>query len=680
MAYFTGTSDNDTYTGGVANDGVTGVGGDDVLGGDAGQDTIFGGDGHDWIDGGTGADILGGGMGNDTFVVDSSDDSVLEGTNQGIDLVRASVSFSLAGRQIEYLTLTGAAHINATGNGFNNLLVGNGGNNVLDGGAGADVLQGGLGDDTYYVDNVGDNVVEAHWQGTDTVYSTVTYSLFGRAVENLILTGSGNTGVTGNSLANRLTGNAGNNVFDGAGGNDTMTGGAGDDTYYVDASRDNVVETYNEGNDLIYASASYSLVGRVVETLILTGAANIDAIGNSQANILIGNSGNNLLDGAQGLDVMTGGLGDDTYVINYLYDKVTELAGEGIDTVFVSKVEDYHLGANLENMVANLIGAYGNELDNVITGSQNFNQLVGLDGNDTLFGLGGDDWLHGEAGADYAAGGVGDDSYWIENAGDVVFENAGEGTDRISTSVSFTLPENVEILSIVGNGNKATGNSAANTLRGFADNNVFDGGGGADTLSGGAGHDTYYVDGDDVIEDTDGFDLIVAPISYSLEGTTIESLTLTGTGDLNGTGNGVGNILSGNAGNNRLDAGAGGTSDLDQLYGGAGSDTLVGNGGQDRLYGEAGSDVVEGAAGNDLLWGGGGSDLFLFAAGSGQDTVNDFSAAENDTLHLTGHFAGVVSEGSVMQVDTAVRIDLTDGGYVLVLNAVRADVLAHIVW
>ena len=124
-----------------------------------------------------------------------------------------------------------------------NLLTGNAGNNVLDGGADADRMVGGAGNDTYRVDNAGDVVVEANGQGTDTVQSSVSFSLGGQYIERLTLTGSANIDGTGNSLANLLTGNAGNNVLDGGAGADRMVGGAGNDTYRVDNAGDVVVES-----------------------------------------------------------------------------------------------------------------------------------------------------------------------------------------------------------------------------------------------------------------------------------------------------------------------------------------------------------------------------------------------------------------------------------------------------
>jgi len=212
-------------------DTLRGDGGANALSGQAGADKLYGLAGNDTLDGGRGADRMEGGEGADTYYVDNAGDVVIEANVTGVDTVNASVTFSLAGQYVENLVLTGLGDINGTGNSLANRLTGNAGANDLDGAAGADTMTGGLGDDDYYVDNVGDRVVETQNQGLDRVYSSVTFSLAGQHVERLALTGSASINGTGNSLDNRLVGNAGANVLDGGGGNDRIAGGAGADTF-----------------------------------------------------------------------------------------------------------------------------------------------------------------------------------------------------------------------------------------------------------------------------------------------------------------------------------------------------------------------------------------------------------------------------------------------------------------
>jgi Ca2+-binding RTX toxin-like protein len=218
--------------------------------GNIGVNHLIGNDGANTLDGDDGADILEGGKGADVYMVDDLGDQVTEtlaGVAGGIDLVKSEVSFTL-GANLEKLTLLGSADIDATGNTLNNTLLGNAGANILDGGAGNDAMTGGKGDDTYIVDAAGDAVIEAAGGGTDTVESSVTFSLASRVnVENLDLTGVGKINGTGNALANVITGNDADNKLIGGAGNDTLiggkgadhlTGGTGRDTYDFDLLAD----------------------------------------------------------------------------------------------------------------------------------------------------------------------------------------------------------------------------------------------------------------------------------------------------------------------------------------------------------------------------------------------------------------------------------------------------------
>ncbi|MBA2935977.1 matrixin family metalloprotease [Sphingomonas sp. CGMCC 1.13654] len=740
----TGTSADETITGTSLGDVITGNGGNDRLFGLNGNDTLTGGSGNDYIDGGPGADIMTGGAGNDTYYVDNSGDQVIEQPNGGYDFVYArGINYTLPANvdsgQVygSGLTLTGNADGNTlygdgSGNtqvyglGGNDYIVTGSGNDVLDGGTGADGMFGGQGNDTYYVDNTGDYMGEDPNAGTDTVHATISFTLPAN-FENLILDGTDNINATGNSLANVLTGNAGNNVLDGGGGKDTasfvnatgpvnaslatgvatgfgtdtlqnitnltgssygdtltgnsaanvldggagndvldggsgadiMYGGLGDDTFYVDNSSDIAVENPNEGTDTVIASVSYSLASSYTDNLTLTGTANINATGNSLANVLTGNAGDNVLNGAGGKD--TASFANATGPVNA--NLTTGVAtGFGNDTL---------------QAITNLTGSsYGDTL----TGNGAVNVLDGGAGNDVLDGGGG---------ADIMYGGLGDDTFYVDNSSDIAVEYANQGTDTVIASVSYSLASSyVENLTLSGtaninatgngynniltgnagnnvlnggtgkdtasfanatgpvNANLSTGiatgfgtdtlqniacitgsaygdtligNSAANVLTGGAGDDILDGGAGSDSLVGGTGNDTYYVDSpnDFVVEQPgEGTDSVFASVSYSLASSYTENLTLTGTANINATGNGYNNVITGNSGNNVLDGGTG-------------------------------------------------VDTFVFGPGFGHDTLKNFTAGNTSPEHdiiaidhtILSNFAAVMADAQQIGADTVITID-----------------------
>ncbi len=315
----------------------------------------------------------------------------------------------------------------------------------------------GAGDDIYRVDNAGDVVTESANAGTDRVESTISYTL-GANVENLWLSGTAAVNVTGNSLNNQLAGNGAANILDGLAGADTMIGGAGDDIYRVDNAGDVVTESANAGTDRVESTISYTL-GANVENLWLSGTAAVNVTGNSLNNQLAGNGAANILDGLAGADTMIGGAGDDVYRVDNAGDVVTESASAGTDRV--ESTISYTLGANVENLTLTgtaAVNGAGNTLNNVIIGNSAANTLTGLDGNDTL---------DGQGGADTMVGGLGDDVYRVDNAGDVVTEAANAGTDRVESTISYTLGANVENLWLSGTAAvNVTGNSLNNQLAG----------------------------------------------------------------------------------------------------------------------------------------------------------------------------------------------------------------------
>ncbi len=281
----------------------------------------------------------------------------------------------------------------------NDLLDGRDGNDTLNGGGGIDTLIGGLGNDTYIVDTTTDTLTENLNEGTDTVQSSVTYTL-GNNLENLTLTGTAAIKGTGNALNNVLLGNSGKNTLTGLTGDDTLNGGTGidtligglgNDTYIVDTTTDTLTENLNEGTDTVQSSVTYTL-SKNLENLTLTGTAAINGTGNTLNNVLTGNSANNILNGGTGTDTLIGGLGNDTYIVDTTTDTLTENLNEGTDTVQSSVT--YTLGNNLENLTLTgsaAIDGFGNVADNQIMGNTAANSLDGRAGSDTVDGGGGDD-------------------------------------------------------------------------------------------------------------------------------------------------------------------------------------------------------------------------------------------------------------------------------------------------
>ena len=616
---------------------------DNFITGGKGNDVIDGGDGNDVIDGGKGADHMTGGTGNDVFIVDNAGDLVTEQAGGGNhDMVKAWVSTQLADF-VEDGQLLGTGAINMTGNGLSNIIWGNAGANVIDGGGADDSMSGGKGNDTYIVDSTNDDVFEKAGEGIDLVKSSADFSLSAN-VENIILTGNGNIVAWGNDLKNVMIGNDGNNTLDGGKGADTLIGGKGDDTYVVDNAGDKVIETVANtaggGTDLVIGSISVSLAGLAnVENVTLIGSTDINATGNALDNELAGNAGANVLDGGKGADHMFGMGGDDTYYVDNVGDVVNEVSIGGHDTIIssiaftntVQYVEDYRFN------IKTALTFTGDAADNEIWGGSGNDTIKGGGGNDTLHGGAGDDYLEGAgmndvldggAGADMMVGALGDDTYFVDNAKDVVNELPAGGTDTVYSTVSIaSLWGDVENVVLQGKAAiNVVGNFLQNDIKGNGGANVIDGGGNADTMAGGKGNDTYIVDnaGDKVLENAnEGIDTVKSAISYALAAN-VENLVLTGAGSIDGTGNALKNVIVGNDGANTLDGGTG----ADIMIGGKGNDIFI--------VDNAGDKVVETLS----FQAGGGHDWVKSSVSfslAGLINVEDLSLTGTADLHATGN-------------------------------------------
>ncbi|WP_272943128.1 calcium-binding protein, partial [Pseudomonas putida] len=226
-------------------------------------------------------------------------------------------------------------------------------------------------------------------------------------------------------------------------------------------------------------------------------------------------------------------------------------------------------------------------------------------------------------GADRLVGGLGNDTYVVDNVGDVVIEASGAGTDTVRTTLAiYGMGSNIENLVYTGAGNFiGSGNTMDNLIIAGGGNDVINGSAGNDQLRGGSGNDTLN-GGDD---------------NDSLDG-------------------GLGNdILNGGTGS-------------DTLFGDAGNDILSGGSGNDFLNGDVGDDTVNGGAGDDTMMATDGNDVFQFAAGFGNDLIINFDSnatGGQDLLDITAFnitaatFAASVTIADVGD-DTLVSIGATD--------------------
>ncbi len=411
----------------------------------------------------------------------------------------------------------------------------------------------------------------------------------------------------------------------------------------------------------------YSNVGKYTgfEIYSLNGGDGNDFfMGGSGNDSFSGAAGNDILDGGAGADIVSGGTGDDFYAIDNISDLIFENAGGGNDRALttvsyrLSASSDIELLAAANQSGTQAMDLGGSSIAQIIIGNEGVNNIDGLGGHDTLYGLGGDDVLDGGTGNDQLVGGLGNDWFIVDSASDAVYENAGEGYDRVLATASYQLAGNAEIellatlaqtgtgaLDLAGNGfaqtvigndgvNNLNGGGGNDTLYGLGGNDVLDGGTGADQLVGGAGNDSYTVDNasDVVFENAgEGNDRVLASVSYALSASAEVELLSTydqgGTTALDLRGSDTGQAIIGNEGANRLDG-------------------LAGN---DTLFGLGGNDVLDGGLGFDYLVGGTGADTFAFSTALGGDNfdrITDFVSG-SDRIQLSQSVFAALGLGGI---------------------------------
>jgi Ca2+-binding RTX toxin-like protein len=406
----------------------------------------------------------------------------------------------------------GGGNDNLFGLSGNDLLFGGDGHDMLTGGAGADGLDGGsLSDIASYLDSPAGVVVDLSTGlgfGGDAEGDRL-YSIEGVYGSNF------NDTLTGRDDHDFLKGFGGNDILRGAGGADSMWGGNGDDTLkggggaddlHGEAGSDTV--NYNDSPTRVFVSLRDNVAAygdaegdTFVSIERISGSAYNDALwgddgvnglngmaGNDSlkgfggSDNLRGEAGDDYLDGGADADSMAGGPGNDTYIADNIADWAIELANEGVDVVRTSI--DYALYANLENLE---------------TTDPNGTRLMFLNGNsssNSITGNNGENYINGQGGADQMTGLGGSDFYFVDNAGDVVNENGGQGYDQVTTTVSWRLTpgSDVEVLEAdyyTASSISLTGNANGNVVRGNNGNNTINGGDGRDQLTGLAGQDGF---------------------------------------------------------------------------------------------------------------------------------------------------------------------------------------------
>lgn len=466
----------------------------------------------------------------------------------------------------------------------------------------------------------------------------------------------------------------GDDVLGGVGAQ-RMYGGQGNDDYYFDSMNDRAVEIAGEGYDTIYTSVSmeYMMPDHIEEIIYVgDGDAYLQASFGNQT--LRGGNGNDFLSGFLGNDIMIGGLGNDVYEAFDSGDQVIEEANAGTDTV-ITILENYVLPDHVENLdVGGGSGtiAYGNGLDNVMSGYANRNEFYGLngndwlsggsdgdflsggDGNDTVYGENGSDELRGGRGRDELHGGEGSDFLYGDDGTDTLFGGRGDdflvggsgsdlldGGSETDTASYEDAPSSVRIdLSIndgwqntFGGGTDrlisienlvasnfddfVTGSQEDNHIVGLEGNDVINGRDGDDSVAGGTGNDR--------LEGNNGDDSLFGEADNdTLIGGNGNDQAFGGLGDDMIIGNFGADLLYGEDGDDVIFGGG----DSDQIRGGDGRDTIRGGLGDDQIYGNQGVDIVYGGAGADRIFGGvgsdflyGGNDSDIISGGDGNDEI-----------------------------------------------------------
>lgn len=566
------------------------------------------------------ANVFYGDRSDNVFYINHPQDRIIEQPGHGTDTAYSSVSYTLPDN-VENLTLLGGAAIDGTGNGLDNVLAGNnnrnrleggagndtlyghGGNDILDGGSDADTMHGGNAHDIYYVDSAGDRVIEPAGQGTDTVFSSVSYALPAH-VENLTLTGTAAVNATGNGEANILRGNENANRLFGSGGNDLVYGHGGNDLLVGGGGADRLYG--GSGNDIIYGGNVTRLVENNYGELYYPDLSD----------------GGDYIDGGSGNDVLMGGYGSDTYFFarGYGHDTIIDYRTPGVETVSDpqgSNIVRFGRGIRPEDLVIKADVLPSGNIDNVW-------HISIKDSGDTLT-------IHNQS-ADEEA-----------NLSVTHFEFDSGTLDPWSLAERIGIQGDTTTVTIGSNGGHRLsgadfGIGTDNAYPEFRFNIENVTGGRLAYLASDGRLKEWVKTG--IFHEYEAGDLVFVPDRGAAEGSV--SYKFLGTGHPRGgrtddathtvkfkvqdtPDNGGGLLLFGDVNGNTINGGNGN----DVINGWTGNDRLNGRGGNDILHGGADNDTLDGGSGNDQLYGGAGNDTYLFGRGYGQDTVSDLEGSNS---------------------------------------------------
>ena len=571
---FYGTNGTDTISTGNDNGAIYGLGGNDTISDSSGSDTIDGGDGNDTItDSGNGTNLLKGGAGNDTITFASVANNTIEG-GTGDDLIKMDYPTSMADAYANTLTGGAGNDVLQSGNSADTYIFnrGDGSDTINDYDAQNKakidkiIFGAGIAANDLSMSRVGTSLVvkvvdPANAGANDQItveawFATATYQLelFNFAdgtsltaaqvsiLGNVLYGTSGADTLSGSNATGAIYGFGGNDTITDAGGSDTIDGGDGNDTITDSGNGTNLLKG-GSGNDAItFCSVANSTVeGGAGDDLIKMDYPT--SMADAYSNTLTGGVGNDILQSGNSADTYIFNRGDGSDTIND-YDAQNKaktdkiIFGAGITSndldlsrvgtgLVIRVIDPANAGANDQITVEAWFAAatYQVELFSFADGSsftnaavaQKLTSLYGTSGNDNLAGNANNNLIDGGAGADTMAGAAGDDTYYVDNTGDIVTEAAGQGSDLVYSSITYTLGNNVEKLSLTGTAainatgnaldNVLAGNSGNNSLTGGAGNDTLTGGVGADLLAGGSGNDTYSFgrnDGSDTLTENDG--------------------------------------------------------------------------------------------------------------------------------------------------------------------------------